>query len=470
MRPVTAKFLVLFLVFASAVPNVNVARAQKVVPQSREQITFSFAPVVKRVTPAVVNVYVRQRVRAQSPMFDDPFFEKFFNRQLGKQGERVQNSLGSGVIVDPSGIVVTNNHVIQGGGETEIKVALSDGKEFDAKILLKDERTDLAILQIGTAGAKFPFLALADADLLEVGDMVLAIGNPFGVGQTVTSGIVSALARTVAGISDYQFFIQTDAAINPGNSGGALVDMDGRLVGVNTAIYSRSGGSQGIGFAIPANMVKVVIESARQGSSVRRPWFGASLEEVTVQSASSAGLEGPSGVLVGSVTDGSPAASGGIKSGDIITAVDGTPVADPSTFQYRFATKGTTGQTSIEIIRSKQRQTLFVPLMKAPETPSRDVREISGRNPLSGARVANLSPAVAEELSIAETKGVVILEIDPNSIARRIGVKAGDVIADINGDKVESSARLERQLNRRVGKWDLTVKRGEQLLTVSILG
>ena len=240
------------------------------VPQSREQIQLSFATVVKQTAPAVVNVYAKRVVRQPGiPGFsDDPFFRRFFGDggAFGRSREMVQNSLGSGVLVDPSGIVVTNNHVIQGG--TEIRVVLSDRREFDATVTLADEHSDLAILKVNPGQAKLPSLALGDSDDLEVGDLVLAIGNPFGVGQTVTSGIVSALARTQVGITDYQFFIQTDAAINPGNSGGALIDIAGRLIGINTAIYSRSGGSIGIGFAIPANMVRTVVASAiewRQG-------------------------------------------------------------------------------------------------------------------------------------------------------------------------------------------------------------
>ena len=288
VKPLLLLALVLALELAGAL-----AQPVKKVPETKEQINFSYAPVVKRAAPAVVNVYVRQRVR-QGPAFSNPFLEQFFGRQFG-QSERIQNSLGSGVIVAPNGIVVTNNHVVQGDAGTEIKVALADAREFDAKVLLKDERTDLAVLQIKNSDIEFPYLTFADADLLEVGDLVMAIGNPFGVGQTVTTGIVSALARTRVGISDYQFFIQTDAAINPGNSGGALVDMQGRLIGINTAIFSKSGGSQGIGFAIPANMVRLVVDSALIGATVRRPWLGANLAEVTAEIANAVGLDRAAG-------------------------------------------------------------------------------------------------------------------------------------------------------------------------------
>src|SRR5918911_1667921 len=234
-------------------------------PPTREAAQFSFAPIVKLAAPAVVNVYVRTRVQTfTSPFADDPFFRRFFGERFGTPSERVQNSLGSGVIVSPDGVVVTNYHVVKGGGATDIRVALADKREFEAKVILQDEKSDIAVLRLDAPGGRFPYLEFEDSDQLEVGDMVLAIGNPFGVGQTVTSGIVSALAREV-GHSGTQVFIQTDAAINPGNSGGALVDMAGRLVGINTAIFSQSGGSHGIGFAIPASMVKAVVDSARGG-------------------------------------------------------------------------------------------------------------------------------------------------------------------------------------------------------------
>src|SRR6266508_6573456 len=236
--------------------TVDCAAAQdRRVPASPADIRLSYAPIVQRAQPAVVNVYAAKVVQNRNPLLDDPIFRRFFGVP-GQQPEQMQRSLGSGVMVDPSGLVVTNVHVIEGADQ--VKVSLSDKREFEAEIVLKDSRTDLAVLRLKDSREKFPTLDFANSDELQVGDVVLAIGNPFGVGQTVTHGIVSAVARTQVGISNYQFFIQTDAAINPGNSGGALVDLAGRLVGINTAIFSRSGGSQGIGFAIPANMVKVV--------------------------------------------------------------------------------------------------------------------------------------------------------------------------------------------------------------------
>ncbi len=289
------------------------------VPTSRFQMQLSFAPLVKKTAPAVVNVYTSKVVRERklSPFGNDPFFNKFFGKDQFFGGRRKkQNSLGSGVIVEAGGFIVTNNHVIK--GVNDYRVVLHDKREFKATLLLQDPKTDLAILKIDPKGEKLPTLQLGDSDKVEVGDLVLAIGNPFGVGQTVTSGIVSALARSRVGVSSYQFFIQTDAAINPGNSGGALIDMKGQLVGINTAIYTRSGGSNGIGFAIPVNMVKSVIRSSKEGGKIIRPWVGAKLQEVTQDIATSVGLERPRGAMISKVHSKSPLAISGLKRGDII--------------------------------------------------------------------------------------------------------------------------------------------------------
>ena len=283
---------------------------------------MSFAPLVKKAAPAVVNVYA-QRVdrQARNAIYDDPIFQRFFGGGQRPGGETAQ-SLGSGVIVDPSGLVVTNHHVIE--NMTDVKVVLSDRREFPAEILLRDRRSDLAILRIKGTEKNFPVIELGDSDAIEVGDLALAIGDPFGVGQTVTQGIVSALARTEIGITDYGFFIQTDAAINPGNSGGALIDMQGRLIGINAAIFSQSGGSVGIGFAIPVNMVKNVVTAAKAGGKeVHRAWLGANLQNLSRDLAESLGLDRPSGALVAEVDPRGPAAEGGLKRGDVIVAVDG---------------------------------------------------------------------------------------------------------------------------------------------------
>ncbi len=448
------------------------AESPRVVPESQVAIKQSFAPVVKRATPAVVNVYVSRKVeQVISPFANDPFFSRLFGENFGIPRERIQNSLGSGVLVSPEGVVVTNNHVIQGSGEAEITVALADGREFPAKLIIKDEQTDLAVLRLDAKGVQFPSIQFNDSDSLEVGDIVLAIGDPFGVGQTVTSGIVSALARTQVGISDYQFFIQTDAAINPGNSGGALVDMDGRLVGVNTAIFSESGGSQGIGFAIPSNMVRLVVDAALKGGKVQRPWFGASLQPVTSDIADSLGLDRPSGALVKEVNANGPAARAGLHAGDVIVGVDGKPVQDPQAFNYRFATKGIGGSADLSFLRKGQPLKATVLLVVAVEDPPRDARDLAGRHPLAGAKVANLSPAVAEELGLDdEGKGVVVVDVAEQTSAARLGVKRGDIIVSINNSKVGSVAELVAALATPVGGWRLSLERGGRLFNLAIQG
>ncbi|MDA0240497.1 MAG: trypsin-like peptidase domain-containing protein, partial [Proteobacteria bacterium] len=315
------------------------ASAQKRIPSSQSDIQLSFAPLVKRVAPAVVNIFTTKTVTARrvSPLFDDPFFRRFFGENFaGPRRQRKENSLGSGVIVRPDGMIITNHHVIQGADE--ITVILADRREFKAVIVGSDERTDLAVLRIDTGGRSLPHLTFRDSDDLEVGDLVLAIGNPFGVGQTVTSGIVSALARTQVGINDLNFFIQTDAAINPGNSGGALVTMDGKLVGVNSAIYSRSGGSIGIGFAIPANMVQTVMTGLTGGQLVR-PWLGGAGQAVTSDIANSIGLDRPVGVLINSLYPNGPATRAGLAIGDVVLAVNDREVNDPEALRFRIASR-----------------------------------------------------------------------------------------------------------------------------------
>ena len=449
------------------------AKAQRAVPSSRADIARSFAPVVKRAAPAVVNVYVRRRVKQRgSPFFNDPFFRQFMGRGFGIPRDRVQNSLGSGVIVSAEGIVVTNNHVIKGRGEAEIKVVLADKREFNAKLALEDERTDLAILRIQGTEERFPFLQFEDSDALEVGDLVLAIGNPFGVGQTVTSGIVSALARTRVGISDYQFFIQTDAAINPGNSGGALVDINGNLVGINTAIYSRSGGSIGIGFAIPSNMVRLVVDSGRKGGQVKRPWLGATLQPVTPDIADSLGLERPTGALVKQVFEDGPADRAGLEVGDVIVSVSDKTIEDPRAFRYRFTTRGIGGSVAVAALRQGKRLDASIALVAAPEDPPRDIRKLTGRHPFAGAEIGNLSPALAEELSLDEDAfGVVVMTVARSSAALRYGVvRPGDIIVAVNDTKIETTRQLQQLMSKRARFWRVAIKRGQRILNLRIGG
>jgi Do/DeqQ family serine protease len=438
------------------------------VPTSPTEMKLSYAPIVQRVQPAVVNVYAAKTVQNRNPLLDDPVFRRFFGGQ-GMQPEQMQRSLGSGVMVDASGLVVTNNHVIEGADQ--VKVSLADKREFEAEIVLKDSRTDLAVLRIKDSKEKFPTLDFSNSDDLLVGDVVLAIGNPFGVGQTVTHGIVSALARTQVGITDYQFFIQTDAAINPGNSGGALVDMTGKLVGVNTAIFSRSGGSQGIGFAIPANMVRVVVASAKSGGkAVKRPWLGARLQNITPEIAETLGLKTPSGALVVNVTANSPAAKAGLKVSDLVTAIDGQAIEDPNAFEYRFATRPLGGTAQLDAQRSGKPVKLTVALEAAPDT-GRDEITLTARSPFQGAKVANISPAVADELRLdSSTEGVVITELTDTATAAGVGFQKGDLIIAVNGTKIGKTSDLDKVTREGARLWRIVVVRGGQQINVTLGG
>ncbi len=443
----------------------------RTVPTSQGEVQLSFAPVVKRTAPAVVNVYSqRKQVSQTNRYFDDPFFQRFFgdDGSFGRPRERVQNSLGSGVIVDPKGFIVTNNHVIANG--TDIKVVLADRREFEARVLLADERTDLAVLKIDVPDEDLPTLPMGDSDGLEVGDLVIAIGNPFGVGQTVTSGIVSALARTRVGVSDYQFFIQTDAAINPGNSGGALVNMAGELVGINTAIFSRSGGSIGIGFAIPTTMVKTVVQTAEGGhAAIKRPWLGVDLQDVTADIASSLGMSRPEGALIVGLHPGSPLAKAGMKRGDVILAIEGKPVESAQELGFRAATTPIGAATIVEYQRQGERRETQVTMVGPPETIARADTMIEGRNPMAGATVANLSPAVADELGLpVNLEGVVMLKADRRPAARFF--KKGDIVLAVNGKKIGSVEALTAALADEQSFWRIAIKRGSRVLTLSVGG
>jgi Do/DeqQ family serine protease len=459
--------VVLTLLFSLAAMGPAASQDRRV-PASSAELKLSYAPIVQRVHPAVVNVYAAKVIQNRNPLLDDPIFRRFFGVP-GQQPEQMQRSLGSGVMVDPSGLVVTNVHVIEGADQ--VKVSLSDKREFEAEIVLKDSRSDLAVLRLKDSHEKFPTLDFANSDELQVGDVVLAIGNPFGVGQTVTHGIISALARTQVGITDYQFFIQTDAAINPGNSGGALVDMSGKLAGINTAIFSRSGGSQGIGFAIPANMVRVVVASAKSGGkAVKRPWLGARLQGVTPEIAESLGLRLPTGALVASIVPTGPAARAGLKSSDLIVGIDGQTVDDPNAFDYRFATRPLGGTAQIEVQRAGRPIKLTVPLETAPDTGRNEV-VLTSRSPLQGAKVANISPAVADELHLdADTDGVVVTDIPDNSTAASVGFQKGDIILVINNQKVGKTSDLEAATREAARLWRITLMRGGQQINVTLGG
>jgi serine protease Do len=461
-------FAAAFALLVFALPG-----AAQPVPQSREQIQMSFAPVVRQVAPAVVNIYTRKVVKTVSPFMNDPFFRQFFGGRMGVPQERVQRSLGSGVIVKSDGVVVTNNHVIK--DSDEITVVLADRREFEATLLGADERTDLAVLKIDLAGQSLPVLPIGDSDNLEVGDMVLALGNPFGVGQTVTMGIVSALARTTGGVANFQSFIQTDAAINPGNSGGALVDLQGRLVGINSSILSsgEGGGSIGIGFAIPSAMVKVVLANITSGGKVQRPWLGGDGQAVTSEIFQQLKLSRPMGVLINSVHPGGPAEQAGLKVGDVVTAVNGREVEDPEALRFRIATLPVGAAAQLTIVRNGADKTIAVKLAPPPDRPERDTSELGGRTPFTGATVANMNPALAEEMGLQSADpGVTVVKVRPGTIAARLQLQPGDMILRINNKPVTNVAELKALLALPPSQqgWAITLRRGGETFTVSIGG
>jgi serine protease Do len=425
------------MMVAAAMAFAGSAVAQPL-PTGRDDLQFSYAPLVKKVSPAVVNIYTATTMRVQRRL---PFP---FPGMPQDGGSRVQNSLGSGVLVKADGLIVTNAHVVRGADE--IRVVLSDRREFDAKLVTQDDRYDLALLRIDGAGERFPFLELRDSDSIEVGDIVLAIGNPFGLSQTVTSGIVSAVARSAGGVNDSSFFLQTDAAINPGNSGGALVSLDGRLIGINTAIYSQTGGSVGIGFATPSNIVARIIEIGTSGGRLVRPWLGISMQTVTSELASALNLPRPVGLLVKDVFVNGPGDHAGIKRNDVIVALRDLPIDDEAAMRFRLATL-TVGETvPIKVLRGGKEITLQLPLAAPPEDPPRERSDLEGRQPLSGATVVNLSPAVAEEMGLIEWKpGVAVVEVKLGSYAARF-LRQGDMVIAINGQEVKSVADLKKRI------------------------
>ena len=453
-------------------PVLTPAHAQ-LLPESREDIQMSFAPLVRRASPAVVNVYSERLVRqSASPFSNDPFFQRFFGPDaFGAPQDRVQSSLGSGVIVGSDGIIVTNNHVVEGANA--LKVVLSDRREYEAELVLADERTDLAVLRIDVEGETLPTLEFADTRLAEVGDLVLAIGNPFGIGQTVTSGIISATARTDVGISDYAFFIQTDAAINPGNSGGALIDNAGRLVGVNTAIFSRSGGSNGIGFAIPAEMVKRVVDSAMNEGRIVRPWLGLKGQAVTSDIARSMELERPGGVLITEIYPDGPADAASLRRGDLVLQFEGRDVFDENGLKFLAATLAEGDTATLLVLRNGNRMDVDLTLTAPPGATEADLIMLEGENPLSGAEVAELSPALAESIRRDPfDEGVLVNRIVRRSPAFNFGVRPGDLIIEVNGEAIQTVSQLEEALDKANdgtgAVWQIAVDRNGRRLSRTV--
>lgn len=453
--------LLFALVFAPALALAPppAAAQDRTIPQSGAQIQLSFAPVVKAASPAVVNIYTKRIVSksAGNSFMNDPFFAPFFRQDFfgGHMRRQVESSLGSGTIVDPAGLVVTNAHVVRDA--EEITVGLADGREFPARLALRDDASDLALLRLDPDGETLPYVSLKPGESLEVGDIVLAIGNPFGVGQTVTSGIVSAQGRSSLDINDYNFFIQTDAAINPGNSGGPLVALDGGVVGINTAIYSRDGGSLGIGFAIPSEMVASVIAAEKAGLSgaggVIRPWLGVSAQDLTADIGSSLGMRKPQGALISALHSASPLKKAGAKVGDVLLGVDDRRVKGAAELKFRMATVPMGKTAKFEILRAGKTLFMDVEAVAPPDDPPRDQRTLAGPHPLNGATVANLNPAVSAELGFdgREEEGVVILSVEKGSRAAGL-VRAGSRILEINGQKVETAAQAEKALERSSGR------------------
>lgn len=441
----------------------GLAQAQQV-PQNAAQMQLSFVPVVEQAAPAVVNIYAKVvREPRGTPLQSDPFFERFFRDPFTERKPRVQNSLGSGVILADDGIVVSNYHVV--GTATDIRIVLNDRREFSARVLLGDAESDLAILKIDAPEA-LPFIELRQSDSVEVGELVLAIGNPFGVGQTVSSGIVSGLARSGgSGGSGQGYFVQTDAPINPGNSGGALVDTSGRLIGVNTSILTRSGGSNGIGFAIPADLVAAFVAQARAGSEdFSRPWAGISGQPLDADMAANLGFDRPGGIIVSGLHPASPFADAGVEVGDVIQTVGGAEVNTPAEMIYRMSVVGLGAQVDVMLNRAGDALIREVALIEAPEDPPREVRTLGPRTPFAGLTLARINPAVLSELNLPlNAEGVAVLDPGAN---RRSGLRAGDVILIVNGILIERPDDAAAMLSGQVQRIEMVVQRGTRRLTM----
>ncbi|WP_411287722.1 Do family serine endopeptidase [Phenylobacterium sp.] len=460
VRYVLIPTLALLAAAPAALAQPIFAEPNRAPPAGAITMKQSFAPVVKRAAPAVVNISSKRMVRQQT----DPFWEMFGR---GQPRARVQGSLGSGVIVRSDGVIVTNYHVVEGG--TEITVALADRREFPARVLLSDPRTDLAILKI-EAPERLPVLPIDETGDNEVGDLVLAIGDPFGVGQTVTNGIISALNRTADPTGDSaSSYIQTDAAINPGNSGGALIDMDGDLIGVNSFILSRSGSSSGVGFAIPAAVVRRVVETAVGGGrAVVRPWLGARTQTVTPDLARGLGLSVPQGAIVADLWPGGPAARAGLKTGDVVLQVDGRPATDTATLSYAIGNHRPGDSLPLLVRRDGRELTLTLRAEPPPNTPERDQRTLTGRHPFDGATVVNLSPAVADELGVDPygPPGVLVTGIT-RGLALNVGLRPGDRVREVNGVKITTVRALADLIAQPQRTWRVTIERNGQTVTAT---
>ncbi len=415
---------------------------------------MTYSPLIKEALPEVVNIassrMVQRSEEDSNPMLNDPLFRQFFGdrqphsqRQQPQQPQDKEQGLGSGVIVATNGYIITNNHVVDGA--TDIKVSLRDKREFTAKVVGRDPKTDVAVLKIDAD--HLPAISMGDSSKVQVGDLAFAIGDPFGIGQTVTMGIVSATGRANLGIEDYEDFIQTDAAINPGNSGGALIDGRGQLIGINTAILSHSGGNQGVGFAIPINLVKRVMDQIVDHGHVVRGFLGATIQDVTPTMAKALGLNEAGGVLIGDVTAKGPAAQAGLKAGDVVIKLNGEAVADSAALRLHISETDPGTTVPLTVRRGSDTLNLNVKLGELPADHEKSAEGSTDNDGLQGLQVEPLSPAARQQLHLGdEAQGVVVSQVDPNSAAADAGIRSGDLIAEVNHQSVTSVSEFEQAM------------------------
>jgi len=441
----------------------SIASAKDTVPKSETEIKLSFVPLVKQAAPAVVNIYAKRIIEERrSPFSRDPFFRDFF-RNFGQLQPRVQNSLGSGVILSADGYVVSNYHVV--GGATDIRVVLNDGREISGNVILSDQESDLAVLKLNSDEV-LPYLELRKSDTVEVGELVLAIGNPFGVGQTVTNGIISGLARTgIASGSAKGYFLQTDAPINPGNSGGALIDISGALIGVNTSILSRSGGSNGIGFAIPADLVGQFLIQAKEGrTSFIRPWAGMRGQPITFEMAASLGLPAMSGMIISELHELSPFSLAGIQVGDIITKVDGLDINSPEEMLYRMSVVGIGTTVDVSYFSQSIIKSLKIDLVEMPNVKAEQVT-LGPKFIFLDLHISELTPEFQSKFGLSfSSKGLVVL--DPGRIAGRLGLRSGDLLQEINGKSVETIDEAMSSIGSLKGTGSITIRRSGRRISL----
>jgi len=433
-------------------------------PSSNLDVKLSFSPIVEIASPAVVSIYAKRLINGRQSVFQrDPFFSDFFNN-FQRSRPRLQNALGSGVIVDEDGIVVSNYHVV--GGAQEIKVHLKDRREFDAEILLADESADLAVLRlINPSGLNA--IEIGDTDKVLVGDLVLAIGNPFGIGQSITSGIVSGLSQSVLrGDLNSGYFVQTDAPINPGNSGGALVDMTGKLIGINTSILTKSGGSNGIGFAIPANLVAKYVEQAKSGKSVfERPWAGIEVQDINQSVANALNMRYPTGLLITDIHPQSEFYRAGLRIGDVILSVQGYELNSELELSYRLAILGVGTSVSVSFLRSDQKKSVEISLRNAPDEPIAKLVYVKSNGPFFGSTVAQVNPKLINDFKLSlRSTGVMLTQV--SNLTQRLGLRESDIIASINGAKISHVGDLLSLNSARINRWSLDVIRNKRVITI----